>query len=132
MNLQVIVGPDRAILCVSGNAAGLGVRQEGRADLWRPGRAGSRGPEDLLFILPEDIEAGQGSFLVVERTSDPSRNTYARALRRVDGSCAVEHRDDAGLCYGMTVPDMRTTHALLTRRAFPAGATRHLWSEIPR
>ena len=42
--------------------------------------------EDLLFMLLEDIESGQGAFLIVERTTDPSGQTYAQALRRDDRS----------------------------------------------
>ena len=35
--------------------------------------------EDLLFMLLDDIERGEGSFLIVERTTDPSGQTYAQA-----------------------------------------------------
>jgi hypothetical protein len=36
---------------------------------------------DLLFILLQDIEAGEGSFRIVERTTDPGGRTYAQASR---------------------------------------------------
>jgi Helix-turn-helix of DDE superfamily endonuclease/DDE superfamily endonuclease len=44
MNLQVIASPGGDIVWVSGGAARLGARQEGRVDLGRPGRTGGRGP----------------------------------------------------------------------------------------
>jgi hypothetical protein len=83
------------------------------------GQAWDDPSEDLLFMLLGDIEAGEGTFLIVERTADPSGNTYAQALRRDDGSYIVEHRDgDAGSHYGTVASDMRTAHQLLTGWAF--------------
>ena len=57
------------------------------------GRSWDDPSEDLLFILLEDIEAGQGSFLIIERTNDPSGQTHAQARRRDDGSYVVERRE---------------------------------------
>jgi len=73
------------------------------------------------------------SFLIVERTTDPSGHTYAQALRRDDGSYLVEHRDgDAGHHYGTIVADMRTAHQLLTGWAFqlPGWSSHATWSQI--
>src|SRR5215472_17740047 len=67
--------------------------------------------EDLLFILLQDIEAGEGTYLIVERTTDHSGETYAQALRRDDGTYVVEHREgDADHHYGTTVANMRAAH----------------------
>ncbi|HST83129.1 MAG TPA: hypothetical protein VLL08_15450 [Kineosporiaceae bacterium] len=75
--------------------------------------------EDLLFQLLQDIEAGQGTFLIVNKTIDPSGQTYAQALRCEDGSYVVEHREgNAEKHYGTVVPDLRSAHALLVGWAF--------------
>jgi len=75
--------------------------------------------EDLLFMLLEDIEAGQGTFLIVERTADASGQTYGQVLRCDDGSYIVEHREgDSQHHYGTVAPDMRAAHELLTGWAF--------------
>jgi hypothetical protein len=90
--------------------------------------------EDLLLILLQDIEAGEGSFLIVERTTDPSGHTYAQARRCDDGSYVVEHREgDAGHHYGTTVADMRAAHQLLTGWAFqlPGWSDQATWSQVP-
>jgi hypothetical protein len=88
--------------------------------------------EDLLFILLQDIEAGGGSFLIVERTTDPSGHTYAQALRRDDGSYVVEYREGDADHYGIVVAGMRAAHQLLTGWAFqlpgwPAPARSNEW-----
>jgi hypothetical protein len=91
-------------------------------------------PEDQLFKLLEKIEAGKGSFLIVERTTDPSGNTYAQVKREKDGSYVVEHRDGAAAHqYGTVVPDMRTACQVLTGWAFqrPGWADRASWSKVP-
>jgi hypothetical protein len=88
----------------------------------------------LLFILLQDIEAGEGSFLIVERTTDLSGHTYAQVLRRDDGSYVVEHREgDADHHYGATVADMRAAHHLLTGWAFqlPGWSDQATWSQVP-
>jgi hypothetical protein len=41
--------------------------------------------EDLLFDLLSDIEAGEGSFLIVERAADVNGQTYSQALHLEDG-----------------------------------------------
>ncbi|SRR5258708_39726850 len=97
------------------------------------GRPWDNPSEDLLFILLEDIEAGEGSFLIIQRTTDPSGHTYAQALRRDDGNYLVEHREgDADHHYGTIVPDMRTAHQLLTGWAFqlPGWSDQATWSPV--
>ncbi|GAB3940212.1 hypothetical protein GCM10029976_057550 [Kribbella albertanoniae] len=75
--------------------------------------------EDGLFLMLGDIEAGEGSFLIVDRLADASGQTYAQALRNADGSYVVEYRDgSADRHYGTVVGDMRSAHRLLTGWAF--------------
>lgn len=98
------------------------------------GRSWDDPSEDQLFKLLESIEAGEGSFLIVERTTDPSGNTYAQVKREKDGSYVVEHRDgDAAHHYGTVVPDMRTAYQMLTGWAFqrPGWGDRASWSKVP-
>lgn len=42
--------------------------------------------EDALFLLFEDIESGDGTWLVVENLTDRSHQTYAQCARQDDGS----------------------------------------------
>jgi hypothetical protein len=89
--------------------------------------------EDRLLMLLEGIEAGEGTFLIVERTTDPTGNTYAQALRRDGGSYTVEHREgDADHHYGTVAPDMRTAHQLLTGWAsqLPGWEEGPTWSPV--
>ncbi len=89
--------------------------------------------EDLLLILFEDIESGQGRFGIIERTTDPSGQTYAQAVGRDDGSYFVEHREgDAEHHYGTVVPDMRAAHQLLIGWAFqlPGWRDQAGWSQV--
>ena len=97
------------------------------------GRTWEDPSEDLLFMLLADVEAGEGTFLIVERTTDPTGHTYAQALRRGDGSYIVEHREgDAEHHYGTVAPDMRSAHRLLTGWAFklPGWKDRATWSPV--
>jgi hypothetical protein len=89
--------------------------------------------EDGLFLLLSDVEAGRAEFLIVERTSDPSGQTYAQSLRLGDGRYVVERRDGAPDRHYKTVAlDMRDAHALLTGWAFELeGWDRgHAWSRL--
>jgi len=97
------------------------------------GQAWDDPSEDLLFMLLEDIEGGQGNYLVVERIADHSGQTYAQTVRRGDGSYVVEYRHgDADHHYGTVVTDMRAAHALLTAWAFEVTGWRERadWSLI--
>jgi hypothetical protein len=70
-------------------------------------------------LLLGDIEAGQGSFLIIERTADAGGQTYAQVARNDDGTYLVEHREgSADHHYQTTAPTMREAHALLTGWAF--------------
>ena len=71
--------------------------------------------EGHLFLLLQDLEDSQGTYLIVARTNDSSGQTYAQVLRLDDGRYVVEHREgDAEHHYGTVVPDMRVAHGLLT------------------
>ena len=75
--------------------------------------------EDALFMMFEDIEAGESSFLIVERLADPSGQTYVQASRNPDGSYVVEYRDGGPeRHYGTVANDMRSGHSLVTGWAF--------------
>jgi hypothetical protein len=75
--------------------------------------------EDLLFMLLEEIARDDEDFLVLERTADPSGQTYAQAARNPDGSWLVERREgSADRHFGATVEDLRQAHAVVTGWAF--------------
>jgi hypothetical protein len=89
--------------------------------------------EDAMFLFLEDIEAGSGTFLIVERTADPDGLTYIQTLRQDDGSYIVEHREGGQETHlGTTVPDMREAHRVLTAWAFelPDWADGLDWSPV--
>ncbi len=90
--------------------------------------------EDLLFMLFEDIEEGQaGSFLIVERLTDPNGQTYGQVLRHDDGSYTVEYRDGgADRHWGTGAVDFRAAHELLTAWAFERDGWRELatWEQV--
>jgi hypothetical protein len=97
------------------------------------GRAWDEPSEDLLLMLLQDIEDGQGSFLIVEQTADPTGQTYAQVLRRPDGCYIVEHRDgDAEHHYGTVVADMGAAQRLLSGWAFdrPGWRDQATWSPV--
>jgi hypothetical protein len=82
--------------------------------------------EDLLFMLLEDIDQGEGTWVIVERLADPSQQTYAQVLRVNGDSWLVEHREGSPETHvGATVTDLRQAHALLTGWAFDLDG----WSE---
>ncbi|MFG1820435.1 hypothetical protein ACGFIF_42230 [Kribbella sp. NPDC049174] len=55
-----------------------------------------RGPRPKTrFELMSDVEAGTTEFLIVERISDPSGQTYMQTVRLGDGQYLVERRDGA-------------------------------------
>ena len=83
-------------------------------------------------MLLQDVEAGEGTFLIVERTLTRP-GTPTPGLHRDDGSCTLEHREgDAGHRYGTVAPDTRTARQLLTGWAFqlPGWKDRAIWSRV--
>jgi hypothetical protein len=89
--------------------------------------------EEVIQLLLENIEAGTGTFLILERTSDAAGQTYAQALRQDDGSYLVEHREgDAQHHYGTVVADLRAAQTLLAGWAFerPGWDAGLAWSPV--
>ena len=89
--------------------------------------------EDALFEFLSDIDAGEGTWLIVERVVDATGQTYAQALRCEDGRYVVEHRDGQPDCHVKTnVGDMRAAHQLMVGWAFqlPDWDSGHDWSLV--
>lgn len=89
--------------------------------------------EELLFDLLAEVEAGEGTFLIVERAADPSGQTYAQALRHDDGSYLVEYRAGGPKRHFQTqAADVRAAHRLLTGWAFgvPGWDTAYEWTQV--
>ena len=75
--------------------------------------------EDALFVMFQDIEAGRGSYLILDALADTTGQTYAQTSRNTDGSYLVEYRDGtADRHFGTTAEDMRAAHELLVGWAF--------------
>jgi hypothetical protein len=75
--------------------------------------------EDLLFVLLDEVEHGQGTWMIVERLADASHQTYAQALRVAADSWIVERREGSPETHvGTTVGDLRHAHQLLIGWAF--------------
>jgi len=73
----------------------------------------------LLFILLEDIGHGEGTWVIVERLSDPTQQTFAQVRRVNSDSWVVEHRTGSADTHsGTTVRGLRQAHARLTGWAF--------------
>ncbi|WP_273652770.1 hypothetical protein [Cellulomonas fimi] len=84
--------------------------------------------EDALFLLFEDIESGDGTWLVVENLTDRSHQTYAQCARQDDGSYEVEHRaGSADRHFTTTVLDFRAAHEVVTAWAFDLPG----WQDLP-
>ncbi len=74
--------------------------------------------DERLYELLRDIERGREQFLVVDRTVDPSGQTYAQAIRS-DGQWLLERRDgSADQHYSATFDDLSAIHAALKAWAF--------------
>jgi len=75
--------------------------------------------EDALFLLFEDMAAGDARWVVIEKISDTSKQTYTQAVRLADGSFQVERRLGSPATHEAVGPvDLRTAHEQLTRWAF--------------
>jgi len=82
-------------------------------DLWDDPSA------DMLFELLSDVERGDEQFVIVERTVDPSHQTYAQAIQADSGGWLLERRDgSADKHFRALLPDLRATHRALTAWAF--------------
>jgi hypothetical protein len=75
--------------------------------------------EDVLLLLLEDLAAGEGSWVIIEKVADASGQTYAQALRLSDGSFQVERRRGSADTHEVAAAQpLRDAHELLTRWAF--------------
>ena len=86
--------------------------------------------EDLLYDLLADVERGDEQFIVVERTSDPSGQTYMQAILGDEGGWLLERRDGGpDAHYRASSDDVRTVHAAMTAWAFelPGWANAVVW-----
>ncbi|MFC0434039.1 hypothetical protein [Kutzneria buriramensis] len=89
--------------------------------------------EDAIFMLLDDIEEGQGNYLIITRTADATGHTYAQTYRNDDGSYLVEYRAGGADRHFQTIAaDMRTAHNLLTAWAFELDGWRERaeWSRL--
>ena len=89
--------------------------------------------EDALLLMFQDLEAGKGSFLIVEALTDPSGQTFVQAARGGDGTYIVEYRQGSeDQHFQASAPDFREAHALVTMWAFgiPGLHERATWSRI--
>lgn len=89
--------------------------------------------EDALLLMFQDLEAGNGTFLIVESLVDPSGQTYAQAARNDDGSYVVEYRQgSADQHFQTSAPDVSEAHALVTMWAFaiPGLHERADWTQL--
>lgn len=74
--------------------------------------------EDDLRSLLEDVQRGEEMFLIVERTSDGTGQTYVQTIPNGTGGYVVEHRDgDKDTHVATHFTDVGMVHALLTRWA---------------
>ena len=70
--------------------------------------------EDLIFDLLNDISRGDEEFVVIERTRDPTGQTYAQAIQSESGGFILERRDgDADHHYRAVCRDVRDAHRAL-------------------
>jgi|GEM_PF-3798281 len=90
--------------------------------------------EDALDMFLQDIEQGDEAFLIVERFSDASSQTYVQSARNDDGTYVVEFRDGSpDQHFGTVVADTRAAHDLVTSWSFGRDGWRYSvdWTHIP-
>ena len=74
--------------------------------------------EDLMYELLSDLP-GVGDWVIVERPSDPTGQTYAQVLLNTDGTFLIEYREGGPRRHYQAIAlDMRTVHAALSGWAF--------------
>jgi hypothetical protein len=89
--------------------------------------------QDKLFEMFQDLEAGKGTFLIVESRSDPSGQTFVQAARSDDGTYVVEYRQgSADQHFQASAPDFSEAHALVTMWALgiPGLHERATWRRV--
>jgi hypothetical protein len=89
--------------------------------------------EDALLMMFQDLEAGQGTFLIVESLRDSSGQTFVQAARGDDGTYVVEYRQgSADQHFQTTAADFSEAHTLVTMWAFglPGLHERAAWRRL--
>ena len=89
--------------------------------------------EDALFKMFQDLEAGLGTFLIVESVADASGQTFVQAARGDDGTYVVEYRQGTADQHFQTdAADFREAHTLVTTWAFglPGLHERATWRRL--
>jgi hypothetical protein len=80
-----------------------------------------------------DVAQGRESYMIVERLTDPTGQTYAQTQRLPDGTFVVEHREGSPETHvGTTVGSVREVHRLLAGWAFgvPGWDADEEWSPV--
>lgn len=91
------------------------------------GQAWEDPTEDALRFLLDDIEHGREKFVVIERLSDPSHQTYIQSIRNDLGEYVIEIREGGPDQHFRTVvPDMESAHDLITSWALERNGWRDL------
>ncbi len=88
--------------------------------------------EDFLFMLFEEVNEGESDWLIIERLSDTSGQTYLQSAKDEDGF-VVEYRDGSpDSHFGAYVSDFRKAHEIATGWAFglPGWSERASWSRV--
>jgi hypothetical protein len=89
--------------------------------------------EDQLLSLLEAVKSGQSGYLLLERTSDPTGETFAQSSPGPDGGLLVEYRaGDSQHHYSAVAPDLRTAWQLMVGWAFdrPGWRDHASWSQV--
>ena len=89
--------------------------------------------EEALLLMFQDLEAGKGSFLIVEALTDPSGQTFVQAARGGDGTYVVEYRQGgADQHFRTAARDFSEAHVLVTIWAFgrPGLHERAVWTRV--
>lgn len=74
--------------------------------------------EDFLYMLFEEVEEGESTWLIIERLTDSTGQTYFQSAKDGDGY-VVEYRDGGPLRhFGAHVPDFRAAHGIASTWAF--------------
>jgi hypothetical protein len=85
--------------------------------------------EDALLMMFQDLEAGNGTFLIVESVADASGQTFVQAARSDDGTYVVEYRQAAPTSISRPASP---AHVLVTMWAFgmPGLHERATWRRL--
>ncbi|MFG1842819.1 hypothetical protein ACGFH8_30835 [Micromonospora sp. NPDC049175] len=88
--------------------------------------------EDLLFELLSDMERGEEMFLVVERLTDATGQTFAQVARTEANGYQVEYREGGEDSHFQAfTEDKRLVHSVLTAWAFELAGWRAALPWVP-